>query len=381
MSWKGKTMEELRTEFVLSASNCLNFSALCKEYNITRKTGYKWFNRFKSNESMSDKPKVPLTINNKTSPDIEQLILSERVNDPGYGARKLKIILENKYSISFPCPATINNILKRNNLISDAESIKHKPYKRFEKNNCNDMWQTDFKGQFLTNDNKYCYILDIIDDHSRFLIDIAPFTSTENVVLPTFERVFYKYGKPYSLLSDNGSQFAGFKKGYTKFEKWLMNHNVLPLHGRIKHPQTQGKIERFHRSLKNELLNYKTFNNIECVNIELQKYKHKYNYERPHEALKMGYPATIYHSSSRKYNPIVKEYQYSGIYHVLKVNSWGYIRFNDYKIYLSETMINEHVELRPNENNNSFIICYRNFIIAEIDAITGNLLNRTIKRL
>ena len=381
MSWKGKTVEELRTEFVLSANNCLNFSALCKEFNITRRTGYKWFNRFKNNESMLDKSKTPLTINNKTSPDIEQLILSERVNNPGYGARKLKIILENKYSISFPCPATINNILKRNNLISDAESIKHKPYKRFEKNNCNDMWQTDFKGQFLTNDNKYCYILDIIDDHSRFLIDIAPFTSTENVVLPTFERVFYKYGKPYSLLSDNGSQFAGFKKGYTKFEKWLMNHNVLPLHGRIKHPQTQGKIERFHRSLKNELLNHKTFNNIDCVNTELQKYKHKYNYERPHEALKMASPATLYQLSSRKYNPIVKEYQYSGIYHVLKVNSWGYIRFNDYKIYLSETMINEHVELRPNENNNSFIICYRNFIIAEIDAITGNLLNRTIKRL
>ena len=116
MSWKGKTVEELRTEFVLSANNCLNFSALCKEFNITRRTGYKWFNRFKNNESMLDKSKTPLTINNKTSPDIEQLILSARVDNPGYGARKLKIILENKYNISFPCPATINNILKRNNL-------------------------------------------------------------------------------------------------------------------------------------------------------------------------------------------------------------------------------------------------------------------------
>ena len=102
-------------------------------------------------------------------------------------------------------------------------------------------------------DKNYCYPLDILDDHSRFLIRIKPHLNTVNVVVPTFLEAFREYGLPNSILSDNGAQFAGFKKGYTQFERWLMDLDILPVHGRIKHPQTQGKIERFHRTMKEEL--------------------------------------------------------------------------------------------------------------------------------
>ena len=97
-----------------------------------------------------------------------------------------------------------------------------------------------------------------MDDHSRFAIRVEADTHTAGRVIPTFREAFYEYGMPDSILSDNGAQFAGFRQGYTQFEKWLMNHDVLPLHGRIKHPQTQGKIERFHRTMKQELLKHYT---------------------------------------------------------------------------------------------------------------------------
>mgnify|MGYP003309974300 FL=1 len=112
------------------------------------------------------------------------------------------------------------------------------------------MWQTDFKGEFRMNNGKYCYPLDILDDHSRFLIKIIPAESTANLVIPSFKKAFEEYGIPNSILSDNGAQFAGFRHGYTQFEKWLMNLDILPIHERIKHPQTQGKIRKIAHLIK-----------------------------------------------------------------------------------------------------------------------------------
>ncbi len=147
------------------------------------------------------------------------------------------------------------------------------------------MWQTDFKGEFLTADNRYCYPLTILDDSSRYSIKIACFPNTKNVVINAFKQAFYEFGMPSSVLSDNGSQFAGFKHGFTMFEKFLMNNDILPIHCRIKHPQTQGKIERFHGSMKRELLNHNLFKNLDYADKALQEWRTKYNCLRPHEHL------------------------------------------------------------------------------------------------
>lgn len=381
MSWESKTVDKLREEFVLAAQSTKNFSALCREFGISRQTGYKWFDRYNHGLPLSDMSRQPKSIANKTPEDIERLILDVRNDNPGWGARTIKKVLENSGHLNIPCEKTVNNILNRYNCISKEESLKRVPFKRFEKANCNAMWQTDFKGEFLTKDNKYCYPLTILDDCSRFSIKIAPYLSTKNVVISSFKAAFEEFGMPQSVLSDNGSQFAGFKKGYTQFEKWLMNYDILPIHGRIKHPQTQGKIERFHGTMKRELLNHNTFEDINDADRILQQWRYKYNNIRPHEALGMKCPSEVYHPSSRRYYDVVKPFEYGGQYHVIKVNSWGYVRFDKWQVYLSETMIGEYIEFRPNPLGDSFIACYRNFKIAEFNTDDGSLINRSISRL
>ena len=277
MPWECKTVEEIRREFVIAAKKEKNFSKLCREYGITRKTGYKWLERFENNEGLSDRNKSPHNSPNKTPVEIEELILGLRKENPGWGAKTIKKVLENRGETGLPCVKTVNNILNRYGCISPEESMKRIPYIRFEKERCNEMWQTDFKGEFLMGNNKYCFPLDILDDHSRFLIQITPTESTANFVIACFKRAFEEYGLPDSILSDNGAQFAGFRNGFTQFEKWLMNLDVLPIHERIKHPQTQGKIERFHRTLKDELLKHIVFDDIEDADRQLQRWRYKYN--------------------------------------------------------------------------------------------------------
>ena len=380
MPWECKTVEEQRREFAEAAKETKNFSALCREFGITRKTGYKWVERYKENADLSDKSRKPFTIANRTPIETEERIVVLRAENPGWGAKKLKEVLE-RQGHEIPCVKTVNNILNRYGCISAEESRKHQAFTRFEKEHCNEMWQTDFKGEFRMADNNYCYPLNIFDDHSRFVIKIAPALSTANKVIPAFRSAFCEYGMPNSVLSDNGAQFAGFRQGYTRFEKWLMNHDVLPIHGRIKHPQTQGKIERFHRTMQEELLKHTVMENIDDANNKFQLWREKYNNIRPHEALGMKCPAEVYIPSSRAYSDEVSPYEYGGQFHVIKVNSWGYARFDKWQVYLSETMINEYIEFRPNPHGDSFIVCYRNFKIAEVDTLSGKLLNRKISRL
>lgn len=381
MPWRDKTVEELREEFVLAATESKNISSLCREFNISRKTGYKWIKRYETENSFADHSKKPKQIGNKTSIEAEKKILEIRKDNPGWGAATIHKVLENQGEMKIPCSRTINNILNRNGCISAEDSEQRKRYLRFQKEQCNEMWQTDFKGDFPMKDGNRCYPLDILDDRSRYLIKIVPSASTKNIVIPSFEEAFSEYGMPKSVLSDNGGQFAGFRHGYTQFEKWLMDFDVLPIHGRAYHPQTQGKIERFHRTLNNELLRFNEFNDVAEANEKMQTWRDKYNNVRPHEALDMFTPSDVYTKSPRTYTGIVKQYEYSGIYPVLKVNCKGYISFDRKRLYFSETMSGEYIEFRPNPHGDSFYACYRNFIIAEFDSFSGNKLNRYISRL
>lgn len=133
--------------------------------------------------------------------------------------------------------------------------------------------------------------------------------------------------------------------------------------------------------MKDELLRSYTPKNIEDAKIVLAEWREQYNNERPHEALGMHCPAEVYEKSKKFYRDTVTPYEYGGQYHVIKVNSWGYVRFDKWQVYLSETMINEYIEFRPSMSGNSFLACYRNFAIAEFDAETGELIHRSINRI
>lgn len=381
MPWESRTVEDQRKEFAQAAVCCNNFSALCREFGITRHTGYKWIERYSTGQPLTDLSRRPHTSPSRTPEAVEQLILTVRLDNPGWGAKMIRDVLIQDGYKNIPCAKTVNNILHRYNCISPEESQKRQPFTRFEKELCNQMWQADFKGEFRMVDGNYCYPLDIMDDHSRFAIRVEPRLGTANVVIPVFTEAFREFGLPDSILSDNGAQFAGFRKGYTQFERWLMDLDILPIHGRIKHPQTQGKIERFHRSMKQELLNHTTIANIEDAKYKLSAWRDKYNNIRPHEALGRKRPVDVYRPSQRQYNEKIEKYEYGGEHHVIKVNSWGYARFDKWQVYLSETMQNQYIEFRPTPNGETFIACYRNFKIAEFDTDNGQLIHRSIARL
>lgn len=381
MPWKDKTVKELRKAFIEAASKeNANISALCRDFAISRTTGYKWLNRCRNEagDDLSDRSHCPEHIPNKTSRDIEEKILSQRKTHPKWGAKKILSVHEREGNTDLPCTKTGNNILKRNGLIDPDESQKHQPCQRFQQEHCNDLWQTDFKGEFMLGDGTKCFPLDVIDDCSRNCLAIVAKPNTIGITAD-FEAIFRKYGLPNGILSDNGVQFAGFKLGYTKFERWLMDLDVLPIHGRVKHPQTQGKIERFHRSMKAELLSGQTFPNLEYAAKALEEWRIRYNEERPHEALGMRCPAEIYARSEREYPEKIMPYEYGGEYPLIKVNSWGYLRFDDVKIYIGETMENTRLEVRA-LGENVFAVCYRNFKIGEFDAYEQKLISRKITR-
>lgn len=378
MPWKDKTVKELRKEFISAAKESTNFSSLCREYGITRKTGYKWLERAETTGNLSDRSHAPLSLPGKTPREIEETIIKLRLDNPGWGGKKILQVLENQGYTNLPCIRTANNILKRNNCVSPEDSAKHTAFVRFQREHCNEMWQTDFKGDFALLNDERCFPFDILDDCSRFCLRLEAKSCAQGVQ-KSFENTFREYGMPKSILSDNGAQFAGFRGGYTQFERWLMDLDITPIHGRIVHPQTQGKIERFHRSMKDELLKHRAFADLNEAASALRDWREKYNNIRPHEALGMKCPADIYTASKRKYPDKIRDYEYSGTFRLIKVNNRGYLRFDDIRVYLSETMADTRVEVRAVDGD-IFEVYYRNYRIAQIDAHEKKLVNRHISR-
>lgn len=378
MPWETTTAMDQRKEFILEASEeDANISQLCVKYGISRKTGYKWINRAAKSLPLCDQSRRPYQQPSKTAIELEQKIVQMRMNHPAWGGKTIRAALESAGVEGLPSAKTCSNILKRNGLIDPAESLKHTAFQRFEKEHCNEMWQTDFKGDFLLGNGTRCYPLTILDDHSRFSIRIEPKTSASGVV-DSFILAFQEFGLPNSILSDNGAQFAGAHRGLSQFERFLMDLDILPIHGRPIHPQTQGKIERFHRTLKAEALRV-TPANMEEARARLNNWRWIYNEMRPHHALGLKTPASVYRASTRPYYK-PKKYLYDEGARLIKVNNWGYLRFGPMRIYLSEAMADTYVEIRCAEND-TFSVLYRNYKIASIDAIEQKLIDRHIRRL
>lgn len=378
MSWETRTVMEQREQFVAEANEGKKtISALCRDYGISRKTGHKWIKRELEGLQLCDQSRRPHQQPSKTAVEIEQQIIQMRLSHPTWGGRKIRAVLEAAGVKGLPSEKTCCNIIKRNGLIDPGESAKHTAYCRFEKEHCNEMWQTDFKGDFLLGNGVRCYPLTILDDHSRFSIRIDPKEAATDVK-SSFIAAFREYGLPNSVLSDNGAQFAGAHKGLSFFERFLMDLDILPVHGKPIHPQTQGKIERFHRTLKQEALRTTPANMAEAK-ARLENWRWLYNEVRPHQALGMKTPASVYQPSTREYyDP--KPYVYDEGARLIKVNNWGYLRFGPIRLFLSEAMADTRVEIQFDKDD-TFKIIYRNYSIATVNATEGKLINRHIRRL
>ncbi len=372
MPWKEITVMKQKETFIAAAiQKETSFSSLCAAYGISRKTGYKWLARYIDGESLAEKSRRPHLCSGKTSPEMEDLILNERAKHPTWGPRKLKRSLENQNYAGLPCKSTFENILKRNGCIEPEASKAATAFTRFERARPNELWQMDFKGDFAMVNGQRCYPLTILDDHSRYSLCLNANSGTNyKEFLPVFTRVVEEYGLPDAILCDNGSPWGNSCGGITPFEVWMMRMGVLPIHGRLKHPQTQGKDERFHRTLKNDLLKRRAFLNLADAQAAFDPWRREYNEERPHESLKLEVPAKYYRPSKRRLSECDKPVAYDSGARLRKVNYKGYISICRKRYYLSESLIGEYIQLNDCEEN-VVALQYGQFEIAKIDLDQG----------
>lgn len=360
----------MREEFVkrVLAHECTK-SALCKEYGISRPTGDKWISRYLSGEGLHNVSRAPKTQKNRITEEMEKHIVEMRQQYPALGALKLHRMMRNQGIMNLPCPKTFNNVFHRHNLITPEASAAVTVTQRYEKSRPNEMWQADYKGHFLMKNGKRCHPLNIIDDYSRYNIcSEVQLTESFEEIQPLMIRIFKEYGMPFSILCDNGNPWGNAQlTGYTRFEVWLMELGILTLHGRLYHPQTQGKGESFNRSFTQECLKNHVFDDEYSAQQIFSQYRHFYNNQRPHHALKLEVPSSRYYRSKIVYPENIQEWDYSKEYQVLHTSPKGYFTYNGFRYFLSDAFSDKTIAVRESHLPGHLTVVFRQFRIARID--------------
>ena len=321
----------------------------------------------KAGDSLENLPRTPFHSPNRTPPEMEAAILTLRDQHPAWGPRKLGRILYDRGYESVPCKSTIENILKRNDRIEPEASAVATAFRRFERERPNELWQMDYKGDFALLNGERCYPLTMTDDHSRFCLCLYASDGTNfEGFRPVFTRVLEEFGLPSAILCDNGKPWGDSQGGLTTFDVWMMRLGVLPIHGRPLHPQTQGKEERFHRTLKREVLDARPLEDFLDAQKAFSEWRQEYNHERPHEALSLDVPARHYRPSKRTLKEADKPVEYESGSRLRKVNYKGYISIQRHRYYISEALIGEYIELTDIDRN-IVALRYGDFEFAQID--------------
>ena len=348
MPWEKKELMLLREEFVRQALNGLeSISELCQKYGVSRRVGYKWIARYKEEGilGLQDRSRKPVGIPSRTVQTTRDLILALKDKHPAWGARKLRQVLINQGHNNLPAEATIFRILRDQG--KTQELAARKPTIRFERETPNELWQMDFKGHFAIQDGK-CHPLTILDDCSRYSLCLkACLREDEISVRNALEEVFLEYGLPEAMTMDNGSPWKGSPgQRFSKLTIWLMRLGIKIGHSRPYHPQTQGKDERFHRTLKEELLKYHNFKTIFDAQKNFDEWRVIYNHERPHEGINMLCPANKYHRSTKEYTNKLAPIEYREGDAIRKVMRGGEISLGRKFCFIGEAFRGEYVALR-----------------------------------
>ena len=370
MPWKERTANQMRKEFVERAlAQEKSKSALCREYGISRPTGDKWIARYLAAEPLENQNRAPRRSPGKTPEETEKRILAYRQAHPAIGAAKIRKILENQGHSQLPSARTVNNILKRNGMITREASRAATPMRRFEKGLPNEMWQADYKGHFAMEDSQRCHPLNIIDDCTRFnLCCEAQRSETFEEIKPVMIRIFREYGLPFSFLCDNGNPWGNAQStGFTRFEVWLMELGILTIHGRVVHPQTQGKEESFNRSMTRELLRHTTIADFADAQRKFDAYRAFYNHERPHHALDMEVPGKKYIKSSRAYPEEIQPWEYPEGCQIRKVKDTGYFTWKGQGCFLSEAFGGKEIAVRESHVEGCISLFFRQFRIGRFN--------------
>ena len=370
MPWRTESVMDQRVEFVLRAKEAEEpIAELCREYGISRPTGYLWLNRYQevgSVTGLAERSRRPKHSPQQTSAELETAVLAVR-DKTGWGGPKIAKVLEQQ-GVQV-APATAQRILKRSGRVQRPKTDKTTT--RFAKAECNELAQMDFKGEYTLPAEK-CYPLSFLDDCSRYCHGLWPLPGTGGEgVKQTLEGYFREHGVPLSILMDHGTPWYSTtnQHGLTWLSVWLLKQGVVLRYSGVGHPQTQGKVERFHQTLKARTRHRgapSTMGEWERWAVE---FRHEYNHERPHESLGMKTPAEVYQPVNlRAYQEQPREWEYSGGT-VKRLNTQGMLGYGQQRYFVSEALAAERV--RVDELEGKLLVTFRHMTVREIEIHTG----------
>jgi transposase InsO family protein len=370
MPFKDTSAMKQKLEFVrLATAAGANVSALCLRFGIGRTSAHKLIGRYlaEGEEGLAERSRQPRLSPRRSSAEIEAAVLSVRAANPAWGGRKIARTLLNK-GLCTLSPSAVTGILRRNGIELGLQGGGAKPFIRFEHEAPNDLWQMDFKGHVAMRCGRL-HPLTVLDDHSRFSIVLSACgDQTTETVQTRLIAAFRRYGLPWRIATDNGPPWGdGGRNNFTLLTVWLIEANVPVSHSRPCHPQTLGKEERFHRTLKAEALQGPPFIDLSKAQDAFDRWRHVYNTERPHEALAGGVPLDRYRVSKRQYRETVEPFDYAAGDLIRRVQHQGFVSVLGHYIRLSKAFAGKSVAFRPTATDGVFDAWFRHQKIETID--------------
>jgi transposase InsO family protein len=312
MPWKECSVMDERLRFVAKLLDGEAMTDVCREFGISRKTGYKIYQRYKESgvEALCDRSRRPVRYANQLPNQIESLIVTLKREKPHWGARKIRELLVRRLDgdIRIPAKSTIHAVLHRHGLVQGLRRPRHRAHGTPLSPGLspNDLWCADFKGEFKLGNGHYCYPLTVTDHASRFLLLCEALESTrEDTAITAFEQLFLERGLPAAIRSDNGVPFASPNALFnlSKLSVWWLRLGIAIERIKPGHPQQNGRHERMHLTLKKEATRPPGMNSLQ-QQARFDAFVQEFNTERPHEALAMKTPAAVYVASPRPYRGI-----------------------------------------------------------------------------
>jgi transposase InsO family protein len=374
MPWREVSLMDQRREFILLFQKTnVNRRELCRRFGISSKTAYKWLARAgaEGKDWAQDRSRRPRKSPARSTAKLETAVLEVRDAHPVWGARKIRRCLKDRHK-RVPAASTVHAILARHDRIPPPSQPPQ--YTRFEHPAPNDVWQMDFKGRFPLGDRQMCHPLTMVDDHSRYALCLQACTNEQTeTVQQHLERTFHRYGLPAAFLVDNGVPWGTCSPvRWTRLRVWLLKLGVDVIYARPYHPQTKGKNERFHRTLKAEVLSMRTFKTPSELQKAFDRWRHVYNNERPHQSLGQNVPASRYRPSSRSLPSKLCEPEYEEGTIVRRASAQkANFRFGKWRWHAPEAFSGELLAIRPLDTDGKFGVFFGAHQIACINIRNG----------
>ena len=373
MPWKACSAMEERLRFVARLLEGEAMTDVCREFGISRKTGYKLFNRYKEEggSAFTDRSRRPVRYANQLPPQIESLVVGLKRDKPHWGARKIRELLVRRLpgDLRVPARSTIHAVLDRHGLVKRMGRVRRRATGTplSEGAAPNDLWCTDFKGEFKLGNGRYCYPLTVTDHASRFLLLCEALDSVrEEPAIAAFEQLFRERGLPAAIRSDNGVPFASPNALFnlSKLSVWWLRLGIGIERIKPGHPQQNGRHERMHLTLKKETTRPPGMNSLQ-QQARFDNFVLEFNTERPHEALQMRSPAELYAPSSRPYTGL-PELDYPLHDKEYLVTACGRICMHRKKINLSTVLAGQKVGLKEVDDG-IWLVSFINYDLGYID--------------